>query len=105
MMDVPHLLAALADPTRLGALDVLRDGREHCVCELMARLEVPQSRMSRHMAVLRQAGLVVGRRDAQWVRYRMVPGLDPAVRRLLAAALDLRPEAATGDAVSRELAA
>ncbi len=105
MTDVPLVLAALADPTRLGALAVLRDGREHCVCELMDRLGATQSRMSRHMAVLRQAGLVAGRRDAQWVRYRLDPGLDPAVRRLVGAALDLVPGAAPGMTVARELAA
>jgi ArsR family transcriptional regulator len=89
-MTEPHaLLAALADPTRLAALRVLRDGREHCVCDLMRQLGVSQSRMSRHMATLRQAGLVADRRDAQWVRYRLAPALLPAVRRLLDAALAL----------------
>jgi ArsR family transcriptional regulator len=89
-MTYPHaLLAALADPTRLAALRVLRDGREHCVCELMRRLGASQSRMSRHMATLRQSGLATDRRDAQWVRYRLDPDLPPEVRRLLDAALDL----------------
>lgn len=89
-MTEPHaLLAALADPTRLAALRVLRDGREHCVCELMQRLGASQSRMSRHMATLRQAGLVTDRRDAQWVRYRLDTTLPLNVRRLLDAALDL----------------
>lgn len=54
-----------------------RDGDEHCVCELMARLDVSQSRMSRHMKVLREVGLVLDRRDAQWVRYRRNPDLAP----------------------------
>jgi ArsR family transcriptional regulator len=83
------VLAALADPTRLSALRLLRDGRERCVCDLMQRLGASQSRMSRHMATLRQAGLVTDRRDAQWVRYRLNPAMPPAVRRLLEAALDL----------------
>ena len=39
MEDQVALLAALAEPTRLGALCVLRDGGEHCVCELMRKLE------------------------------------------------------------------
>lgn len=83
------LLATLAHPTRLAALRLLRDAQEHCVCELMGRLGASQSRMSRHMAALRQAGLVVDRRDAQWVRYRLNPALRIEVRRLLDAALDL----------------
>jgi ArsR family transcriptional regulator len=83
------IMTALADPTRLSALLLLRDGREHCVCELMTALGASQSRMSRHMATLRQAGLVTDRRDAQWVRYRLNPAMPPPVRRLVDAALDL----------------
>ena len=89
MTDAIGLLSALADPTRLAALRLLRDGREHCVCELMDRLGASQSRMSRHMATLRHAGLVLGRRDGPWVRYRLNPTLPPADRHLLEAALDL----------------
>jgi len=89
MRDAVELLSALADPTRLAALRLLRDGREHCVCELMDRLGASQSRMSRHMTTLRHAGLVADRRDAQWVRYRIHPALTPGTRRLLDAALDL----------------
>ncbi|TKA98407.1 metalloregulator ArsR/SmtB family transcription factor [Cereibacter changlensis] len=80
-------LSALAEPTRLAAMRILQDGDEHCVCDLMRRLEATQSRMSRHMQVLKQAGLVVDRRDAQWVRYRIRPDLPPPLRALLAAAL------------------
>lgn len=70
-----EVLTALCDPTRRAALALLWDGGEHCVCELMARLDTSQSRMSRHMKVLRKAGLVLDRRDAQWVRYRRNPDL------------------------------
>jgi len=65
------VLSALAEPTRLQAIQLLADGSEHCVCELMQKLDATQSRMSRHMQILKQAGLVVDRRDAQWVRYRL----------------------------------
>lgn len=68
--NLSDLLAILAEPTRRKALSLLDDGRELCVCELMAVLGVSQSRMSRHMAALKAAGLVIDRRDAQWVRYR-----------------------------------
>ncbi len=67
---------------------VLADGSEHCVCELMRKLGASQSRMSRHMQVLKQAGLVVDRRDAQWVRYRINPDLRPSFARLVEAALE-----------------
>lgn len=83
------ILAALAEPTRLAAIRLLWDGREHCVCELMRELGASQSRMSRHMAVLKQAGLVTDRRDAQWVRYRRAPAIDRKVAALVDAALAL----------------
>ena len=81
------VLLALSEPTRLGAMRILADGREQCVCQLMARLDATQSRMSRHMQTLKQAGLVVDRRDAQWVRYRLNPDLAPATRAILEAVL------------------
>jgi ArsR family transcriptional regulator, arsenate/arsenite/antimonite-responsive transcriptional repressor len=81
------VLAALAEPTRLSAMRILQDGDEHCVCDLMRCLDATQSRMSRHMQVLKQAGLVVDRRDAQWVRYRVRPDLPKHLKALLAAAL------------------
>ena len=81
------VLSALAEPTRLGAMRLLADGSERCVCELLQTLGATQSRMSRHMQVLRQAGLVQDRRDAQWVRYRLNPDLPLPVARLVRAAL------------------
>jgi ArsR family transcriptional regulator len=72
-------LQALSDPTRLGVIRLLWDGQEHCVCELVETIGATQSRMSRHLAMLKQAGLVVDRRDAQWVRYRRNPALPPAL--------------------------
>jgi ArsR family transcriptional regulator len=97
MQDPTQLMAALAEPTRLAALRLLWDGREHCVCELMTALDATQSRMSRHMGVLKIAGLVVDRRDAQWVRYRRNPHLDPKVVAVVDAVLAL-PAAAERDA-------
>ncbi|MDD2324745.1 MAG: metalloregulator ArsR/SmtB family transcription factor [Alphaproteobacteria bacterium] len=84
-----QILSALAEPTRLAAMRLLWDGREHCVCELMETLDKGQSCMSRHMAALKKVGLVADRRDAQWVRYRYNPALSKAVVALVEAALDL----------------
>jgi ArsR family transcriptional regulator, arsenate/arsenite/antimonite-responsive transcriptional repressor len=88
-MDAVTVLSALAEPTRLAALRRLWDGDEHCVCELMRELGATQSRMSRHMGVLKAAGLVSDRRDAQWVRYRRAPDLPDAVTSLVEAALSI----------------
>lgn len=84
-----RILAALAEPTRFEAMRLLWDGREHCVCELMKVLDKGQSTMSRHMTALKKAGLVIDRRDAQWVRYRRNPALSKQLVVLVEAALNL----------------
>jgi len=83
------ILSALAERTRLEALRLVWDGKEHCVCELMQALGATQSRMSRHMAALKLAGLVTDRRDAQWVRYTRASDLPAEVVALVDAALAL----------------
>lgn len=88
-MDAVQIMAALAEPTRLAAIRLLWDGREHCVCELMRALGATQSRMSRHMSVLKAAGLLTDRRDAQWVRYKRTTDLPDAVVALVDAALSM----------------
>lgn len=92
MNDVVALMSALSDPTRLGALMLIWDGEEHCVCELMEKLGATQSRMSRHMGVLKQVGLLVDRRDAQWVRYRRNPDLSPAIKAIVNAVISAASE-------------
>ena len=67
------LFHALSDATRLAALDMLRDG-ERCVCELQDELDVAQSRLSFHLKVLKDAGLVSDRREGRWSYYTIVPG-------------------------------
>jgi ArsR family transcriptional regulator len=67
------LFHALSDATRHAALDMLRDG-ERCVCELQDELDVAQSRLSFHLKVLKDAGLVSDRREGRWSYYTIVPG-------------------------------
>jgi ArsR family transcriptional regulator len=66
------LFHALSDVTRLSILDMLRDG-ERCVCELQDQLDAAQSRLSFHLKVLREAGLVADRKEGRWSYYRIVP--------------------------------
>ena len=80
-------LTAISDPVRRAALHILWDDSEHCVCELMAKLDATQSRMSRHMKALKLAGIVVDRRDAQWVRYRRNPNLPVELTAIIDAVL------------------
>jgi len=61
---------ALSDPTRLQLVELLRSG-ERCVCELTEALHTAQSRLSFHLRVLKDAGLVLDRKDGRWVHYRL----------------------------------
>lgn len=67
------LFHALSDTTRLSIIEMLRGG-ERCVCELQDELEAAQSRLSFHLKVLREAGLVTDRREGRWAYYSIVPG-------------------------------
>ena len=84
--DLTRVYAALADPTRLRILALLRDG-EICVCHLHASLDVPQPTASRHLAYLRKAGLVDARRAGIWMHYRLTPIDHPVVAAVVSAAL------------------
>jgi ArsR family transcriptional regulator len=84
-----RLFHALSDETRLAVLALLRDG-ERCVCELQQPLGAAQSRLSFHLKVLRDAGLVTDRRVGRWAYYRITAHAadtaEQAVRQLLAGA-------------------
>ena len=84
--DLTRVYAALADPTRLRILALLRDG-EICVCHLHASLDVPQPTASRHLAYLRKAGLVDARRAGIWMHYRLSPIDNPVIAAVVDAAL------------------
>jgi len=70
LYDFLTIVKALADENRLRVLCALRD-REVCVCEITALLKLAPSTVSKHMAVLRQAHLVEGRKDGRWMYYRL----------------------------------
>ena len=70
MKDVIKVFKALADPTRLRIMLLLRR-RELCVCELMFVLDMEQSRISHHMRVLRESGIVEDVREGRWIIYRL----------------------------------
>src|SRR5689334_14613537 len=67
-----QLFHALSDETRLGILEKLRGG-ELCVCDLQDDLEAAQSRLSFHLRVLKDAGLVTDRREGRWSYYSIAP--------------------------------
>ncbi len=65
-----QLFQALSDPTRLEIVARLRQG-ERCVCDLQDLLDAAQSRLSFHLKVLRECGLVTDRREGRWVYYTL----------------------------------
>ncbi len=73
MKQITDIMKALSDETRLRIVGLLYD-EELCVCDLCEALDLPQTKVSRHLGVLRGAGLVQDRRVAQWIHYRLVEG-------------------------------
>jgi ArsR family transcriptional regulator len=67
----------------LRILSLLRTG-ELCVCDLVRVLDLPQPKVSRHLAYLRRAGLVLAHKDGLWMHYRLAPAPGKLHRRLLA---------------------
>ena len=67
---VVELFHALSDETRLALLDRLKDG-EQCVCELTDAMNAAQSRLSFHLKVLKDAGLIEDRREGRWMYYSL----------------------------------
>lgn len=65
-----QLLKALADPVRLQVVEALAGG-ERCVCELTGELGLAQSKLSFHLKVLREAGLIQAREEGRWIYYRL----------------------------------
>ncbi|PYR75362.1 MAG: ArsR family transcriptional regulator [Acidobacteria bacterium] len=72
------LFKALADATRLRILGLLLAG-EVCVCDIHESLRIPQPKASRHLAYLRNSGLVETRRDGLWIHYRLGTLADPVL--------------------------
>ncbi len=82
-------LKALAEETRLKILKLLEEG-ELCVCDMVAALDMVQPKVSFHLAVLKDAGLVQDRRQGKWSHYRIEPK-DLFRRFLLASVLERVP--------------
>jgi ArsR family transcriptional regulator len=70
LRDLVKVFKALSDETRIRLLKLLQQ-RELCVCELVQALNMTQSRVSRNLGILKDAGLVKDRRDGLWVHYSL----------------------------------
>lgn len=80
--EIAALLKALADPLRMEVVQALAGG-ERCVCDLTSDLGLAQSRLSFHLKVMRQAGLISAREEGRWVYYRLEPGAFAQLHRWL----------------------
>ena len=74
---------AMADDFRLAALLLIRSQEQLCVCELTEAFEAPQPKVSRHLATLRDAGLLATERRGQWIYYSLSPGIPQWLARVL----------------------
>ena len=68
-----QLFKNLADETRLGIVLLLKARGELCVCDLCTALAQSQPKISRHLAMLRESGLLLDRKQGKWVQYRLSP--------------------------------
>jgi ArsR family transcriptional regulator, arsenate/arsenite/antimonite-responsive transcriptional repressor len=69
-----RVFKALSDPTRLRIVKLLQKSGELCVCEIMKALDMTQTRASRNLGVLKNAGLVKDNRKGLWVHYSLETG-------------------------------
>ena len=88
-MNIDHesFFKMLADRTRMRALMLMQSEDELCVCELTHALKLSQPKISRHLAQLREAGLVRARREGLWMYYRINPALPDWVSAIMKNAL------------------
>ena len=66
-----QLFKILADETRLGIVLLLSELGELCVCDLCTALDQSQPKISRHLSMLRESGLLIDRREGKWIHYRL----------------------------------
>ncbi len=88
MMKPDDFFSILSDPTRLRALMLIQGEGELCVCELTYSLKESQPKISRHLALMREAGVVEARRAGTWMHYRINPGLPAWSNRIIQQVFD-----------------
>ena len=69
--EIAAVMQGLADINRLRIVNLLLKREELCVCDIERVLDIPQTRVSRHLSILRHAGLVSARREGRWMHYRL----------------------------------
>lgn len=82
MTDLPTIAHALSDTTRLRLLIACLD-KERCVCQLVELIDLSNASISKHLAVLRNAGLLESRKEGRWVHYRIPDSPTPIISEAL----------------------
>ena len=96
METVLNVFKALSDETRLRILKLLENG-ELCVCDIVASLDMIQPKVSFHLGVLKEAGLIKDRRQGKWIHYR-IDDSDMFRRFLILSTLErIQPESVAED--------
>lgn len=99
MFDFMNITKALADENRVRILLALHGRDELCVCQLIDMLQLAPSTVSKHLFILRNARLIIGRKEGRWMYYRLnTDGASPVVADALAWVI----QSVTGDALIRE---
>ena len=93
-LDTDTLFRMLANPTRLRILMLLQREGVLCVCELTHALSLSQPKISRHLAHLRESGLLLSSRNGQWVYYSISPALPGWIQAIMQATLEGNANAA-----------
>ena len=101
-MQCRQFFQLLSDDTRLRSLMLIQQEGELCVCELVYALGVIQPKVSRHLAALRDCGVVADRRSGQWIYYQIHPDLPEWARQVIDATVS---EEATREPYVNDLAA
>jgi ArsR family transcriptional regulator len=99
MRNLASIIKSLEEETRLRIMALLLHAEELCVCDFMAVLQLPQSTVSRHLSLLKNAGWLSDRRAGVWIHYSLAKDLSPIHTTLVAAlrAIFIKNEAAVKD--------
>ncbi|PHM45390.1 transcriptional regulator [Xenorhabdus mauleonii] len=82
-MEPLQLFKILSDQTRLDIVLLLKAVGELCVCDIYTALNLSQPKTSRHLAMLRECGLLLDSKHGKWVHYRLSPALLPWVKNMI----------------------
>lgn len=101
MQQLASVFKALGDETRLTIMALLLHHGELCVCDFEGVLGISQSKSSRHLRYLLNAGLVKNRREGVWMYYRVVERSDARVKHVISSLRRILPGKEHDDLVTR----